>query len=201
MALNIPHNVICIAAAKTQSTKAIQNAIKNGVKYIGENYLQEAIKKHSENAYLGAQLHFIGHLQSKKCKNAVLICDSIDSINSQKLAQKLNSEAQKIDKIQNVMIQVNIGNESQKSGINIDNLKELINHINSELNNLKLTGLMCIPPKTENPRPYFKKLKDLCKLYQLDSCSMGMSADYEIAIEEGTTHIRLGTAIFGKRET
>lgn len=201
MILNITKNVICIAAAKTQSAESVRNAIKKGVKYVGENYLQEAINKHSKNAYLGAQLHFIGHLQSKKCQEAVLICSSIDSVDSIKLANKLNIEASKINKIQTIMIQVNIGDEAQKSGVKAEDLKELINHINSEHNNLNLTGLMCVPPQSGNPRPYFKKLKRLCKLYQLDNCSMGMSSDYKIAIEEGATHIRLGTAIFGERKT
>ncbi len=201
MNLNIPPHVVCIAAAKTQSASKIQSVIKMGISHIGENYLQEALNKYQKNAYLGAKLHFIGHLQSKKCKDAVLICDSIDSVDSLKLAKKLNLEASKINKTQEIMIQVNIGKEPQKSGCTTNDLPLLIDHINTELKNLKLTGLMCIPPKTNNPRPFFEELKQLCKKHNLENCSMGMSSDYKIAIEEGATHIRLGTAIFGTRET
>lgn len=196
--LNIPPHIICIGAAKTKSSQQIQQAISKGLTHIGENYIQEAEAK--EGAYKGAQLHFIGHLQSNKAKTAVHFCHSIDSVHSIKLANKINKEAFNINKIQNIMIEINIANEPQKHGISVSDLSVLISHIKSNCLNLKLTGLMMIPPKDKNPRKYFKELKKLCEIYKLDHCSMGMSSDYQIAIEEGATHIRLGTAIFGARK-
>ncbi len=198
--LNIPSHIICIGAAKTKSSQQIQQAISKGLTHIGENYIQEAEAKAKEGAYKGAQLHFIGHLQSNKAKTAVHFCDSIDSVDSIKLANKINKEAFNINKIQNIMIEINIANEPQKHGISISDLPVLISHIKSNCPNLHLTGLMMIPPKNKNPRPYFKQLKKLCETYNLKHCSMGMSSDYQIAIEEGATHIRLGTAIFGARK-
>jgi pyridoxal phosphate enzyme (YggS family) len=179
-----------------------------GVSILGENYVQEARKKIE---ILGKDVpwHFIGHLQSNKAKYAVDLFDMIHSIDSFHLAERLNGEAQKKDRIMPVLIQVNISGEDTKHGIDSQKILKLIKDI-STFQNLNIQGLMTMLPWSSDPedsRPYFSSLRKLrdelesrgLKNVSLKELSMGMSSDFEVAIEEGATLIRIGTSIFGQR--
>ena len=161
--------------------------------------MQEAIEKWT-NIKLkkeNIKLHLIGRLQSNKVKYAVKIFDYIHSVDSQKLAKKIAEEQQKIKKNIKLFIQVNIGNEDQKSGVQVDKINDLIT-FSRELK-LDIIGLMCIPPANELPDKYFKEIKLLNKKFKLSELSMGMSSDYLKAVENSSTYLRIGSSIFGKR--
>ncbi|AEH61393.1 alanine racemase domain protein [Methanosalsum zhilinae DSM 4017] len=197
--------LICVT--KTVEPARINEAIRAGVTIIGENRVQEFEEKRDK--ILPCEVHFIGHLQTNKVKRAVQLFDVIQSADSMKVLKKINKRARAIDKIQMVFLQVNIGNEPQKHGLGLDEIKQVIPEIAS-LKNVCVKGLMCIPPyvSPEQARPYFRKMKSLFdELKQenrdnidIQELSMGMSNDYMVAIEEGATMVRVGSAIFGERE-
>jgi len=205
----LPEGVELEAAAKTRSAEEVLEAIKAGVKIIGENYVQEAEKV---CAIVGNKVswHFIGHLQKNKVKKAVCLCDMIETIDSVEIAKEINKRCSQIGKIMPVLIEVNSGREEQKSGVLPEDTEQLVREI-SELQNIKMMGLMTMGPLSgdpENARPYFVETKkifdqvrklDLPKV-EMKYLSMGMTNSYKVALEEGANIVRIGTAIFGKRD-
>ena len=193
-----PVNII--AVSKTFTLDHINPLIKHGHLHFGENKVQEAIVKWSdpkkENPTI--QLHMIGKLQSNKAKDAVKLFDYIHSVDNQKLADALSKHQLNLNKKLNYFIQVNIGNEIQKSGIPINELEAFYNYCVNEIN-LKILGLMIIPPVDENAEKYFKSLAELNKTLALEHTSMGMSSDYMEAVKCGSTFVRIGSSIFGSR--
>ena len=193
-------NVNIIAVSKTFPLEHIKPLIDHGHIHFGENKVQEANAKWSliktENKNL--KLHMIGKLQSNKAKDAVKLFDYIHSLDSQKLADVLAKHQISLNKSLNYFIQVNIGNEMQKSGIPVSELDPFYNYCKNEIN-LNILGLMVIPPNDNNPKKYFKSLNELNKSLALQDLSMGMSADYMEAIRNGATFIRVGSSIFGER--
>lgn len=205
-----PESVRLVAVSKTIGTMHVREAIEAGVTILGENYIQEARTKIKDFSTCPVSWHFVGHLQSNKAKYAVRLFDLIHSVDSIKLARELNKQAKKINKIQDILIQVNIGEESAKSGALAQDTKKLLKNMRS-LDNLALKGLMTMPPFFNNPekvRPFFAALRELRDHLEqqrtanviLNELSMGMTGDFEAAIEEGATLVRIGTAIFGARK-
>ena len=188
-----------IAVSKTFELEKILPLIEYGHLDYGENKVQEAIDKWSEikKKKQNIKLHLIGKLQTNKVKHAIKLFDYIHSLDSIKLAKKIADEQLKQNKNLKLFIQVNIGNEEQKSGIKIDQIKDLIT-LSKQLN-LNVVGLMCIPPVNEEPEKYFKKIKSLNEKYKLKEISMGMSSDYLNAVENSSTYLRIGSSIFGER--
>ena len=188
-----------IAVSKTFELEKILPLIEYGHLDYGENKVQEAINKWSEikKKKQNIKLHLIGKLQTNKVKHAIKLFDYIHSLDSIKLAKKIADEQFKQNKNLKLFIQVNIGNEEQKSGIKIDQIKDLIT-ISKQLN-LNVIGLMCIPPANEEPEKYFKAIKSLNDKYNLKEISMGMSSDYLKAVENSSTYLRIGSSIFGQR--
>ena len=188
-----------IAVSKTFKLEKILPLIEYGHLDYGENKVQEAIEKWSEIKLKkqNIKLHLIGRLQTNKVKYAIKIFDYIHSVDSKKLAKKIADEQDKQNKKLKLFIQVNIGDEEQKSGINIDQIEDLI--IYSKQLNLNIIGLMCIPPANEEPDKYFKEIKLLNKKFNLSEISMGMSSDYLKAVENSSTYLRIGSSIFGQR--
>ena len=197
-----------IAVSKTVDAERIKQAIEAGATILGENYIQEARNKIKEIGQ-GARWDFIGHLQSNKAKYAVDLFEMIHSVDRLSLAQEINRVAEKKGKKVRILVQVNISGEETKSGINPQKVRTLIGEIAS-MSNLSLEGLMTMPPYFDDPekaRLYFTALRELrYTLLQesiggvnLQELSMGMSGDFEVAIEEGATMVRIGTAIFGER--
>ncbi|MFH2060449.1 MAG: YggS family pyridoxal phosphate-dependent enzyme [Pseudomonadota bacterium] len=206
----LPDQVQLIAVSKRKSVDIVKQAIKAGVLNLGENYIQEAIEKIDIIGKDAACWHFIGHLQSNKARVAVQYFDIIHTVDSHKLAKEINKQAQKIGKIQKILVQVNISDEKNKSGTTREDTFELVSAISS-LEHISLQGLMCMPPyfsEPEKARHYFKQLKALKQDIMarglenvfLDHLSMGMSNDFKVAIEEGATMVRIGTSIFGERD-
>ena len=199
-----------IAVTKTVDVDVIKKAVHIGLRKFGENRVQEAQNKiKSDNLKaLSEKIHWhlIGHLQKNKVKTAVGLFDLIHSVDSLELAEEINSQAAKAGKKQRVLIQVKLSEEETKHGVEEKDLFDLVRQTNI-LGNLKLEGLMTIPPFFDEPervRPYFRKLSELrkdaeTKGFRLPELSMGMSHDFEVAIEEGATMVRVGTAIFGER--
>ena len=194
------NKVNIIAVSKTFGEEKILPLIKYGHKDFGENKVQEAVAKWTslKEKNNDIKLHMIGKLQTNKVKEAVRIFDTIHSLDSIKLAEKISKEQKKIDKNLKILIQINIGEEIQKSGIDINNVKNLLNISINELK-LNITGLMCIPPNDNNEEKYFLKMKELKDELRLDDLSMGMSNDYLKAIRYGSTYVRIGSKIFGER--
>ena len=188
-----------IALSKTFKIEKIQPLIDYGHIDFGENKVQEALDKWSEIKTINPkiQLHMIGKLQTNKVKFAVKLFDYIHSVDSTKLALKIASEEKKQNKKVKIFIQVNIGNETQKSGIDKKLLKNLIFYCKDL--NLDVVGLMCIPPEGVNPSVFFKETYLLNKEYSFFELSMGMSADYIQAVENFSTYLRIGSSIFGER--
>jgi len=174
--------------------------IEHGHIHFGENKVQEAMNKWSNisNKYHNLKLHMIGKLQTNKVKQAVSIFDYIHSIDSLKLAKKISIEQNKINKKIKLFIQVNIGDENQKNGISIKNLKDFYECLGKELN-LDIIGLMCIPPIDAEPEDVFKEMNSLNNIIGLKELSMGMSSDYLKGIKHGATFVRIGSKIFGNR--
>ncbi len=204
-----PETIRLVAVSKTIPADRVKGAIEAGVTDLGENYVQEARNKFNTLATYPVSWHFIGHLQSNKAKYAVRLFDLIHSVDTIKLARELNKQSEKVNKIQDVLIQVNVSEENSKSGVYIKDIYDLLKEI-SLFKNLSIKGLMTMPPFFDAPekvRPYFSALRhlrdrmvgDLLNV-RLDELSMGMTGDFEVAIEEGATLIRIGTAIFGKRQ-
>ena len=185
--------------SKTYPFQHIKPLIEYGHIDFGENKVQEAIAKWSEfkNENTLIKLHLIGKLQTNKVKHAVNIFDYIHSVDSEKLAKKISEEQIKVNKKIKIFIQVNIGEEIQKSGVSKDKLNDLFQYcLNLKLDVL---GLMCIPPEGQNSDIFFKELKIMNEKLGLKKLSMGMSSDYMSAIENSATHVRIGSSIFGKR--
>ena len=188
-----------IAVSKTFKLEKILPLIEYGHLDYGENKVQEAIEKWSEIKLKrqNIKLHLIGRLQTNKVKYAIKIFDFIHSVDSKKLAKKIADEQDKQNKKPKLFIQVNIGDEQQKSGVNVDQIEDLI--LFSKQLNLNIIGLMCIPPANEEPDKYFKEIKLLNKKFNLSEISMGMSSDYLKAVENSSTYLRIGSSIFGQR--
>ena len=188
-----------IAVSKTFKLEKILPLIEYGHLDYGENKVQEAIDKWSEIKLKkqNIKLHLIGKLQTNKVKYALKIFDYIHSVDSMKLAKKIADEQIKQNKNLKLFIQVNIGDEEQKSGIKVEQVKDLI--IFSKQLNLNIVGLMCIPPVNEEPDKYFKEINILSKKFNLQEISMGMSSDYLKAVENSSTYLRIGSSIFGQR--
>ena len=188
-----------IAVTKTFTLDNILPLIEYGHLEYGENKVQEAIDKWSEIKIKKPEilLHLIGRLQTNKVKYAIKIFDYIHSVDSMKLAKKIADEQNKQNKKPKLFIQVNIGDEEQKSGIKVDQIKDLI--IFSKKLNLNIIGLMCIPPVNEDPDKYFNEIKILSKKFNLREISMGMSSDFMKAVENSSTYLRIGSSIFGER--
>ena len=193
-----PVNII--AVSKTFSIDHIQPLLDYGHNHFGENKVQEAIAKWSEVKKLkqDVKLHMIGKLQSNKAKDAVKLFDYIHSLDNQKLADALSKHQNNLGKNLKYFIQVNIGNEIQKSGIPVEELDPFYNYCINEIN-LKIVGLMVIPPNDKNSEKYFKSLNQLNKSLDLNDLSMGMSADYINAVKNESTFVRIGSSIFGAR--
>ena len=193
-----PVNII--AVSKTFPIEHIHPLIEHGHIHYGENKVQEAIAKWSEQKKnnQNLKLHMIGKLQSNKAKDAVKIFDYIHSLDSKKLADALAKHQKNLNKNIQYFIQVNIGNEIQKSGIPVSELDPFYNYCVNEIN-LNVIGLMIIPPNDNNSAKYFKSLNELNKSLALENLSMGMSSDYVDAIKCGATFIRIGSSIFGAR--
>jgi len=188
-----------IAVSKTFKLEKILPLIDHGHIDYGENKVQEAIEKWTsiKEKKPNIKLHLIGRLQTNKVKFAIKIFDYIHSLDSIKLAKKIADEEKKQNKKIQLFIQVNIGNEDQKSGVDLKNLTDLYNYC-KELD-LNVIGLMCIPPFEEDSEKYFKEMKILNKKLNLTNLSMGMSSDYLKAVENSATHVRIGSNIFGSR--
>ncbi len=197
--ININNYPKIIAVSKTFKIDQISPLIDHGHIDFGENKVQEAIEKWTEIKKINPelQLHMIGKLQTNKVKFAVKLFDYIHSVDSEKLAKKIADEQNKINKNIKIFLQVNIGDENQKSGINKNELKSLVNYC-KEIN-LDLIGLMCIPPANTDPEVYFEEMKNLNKSLALTELSMGMSSDFIIAAKYESTFIRVGSSIFGQR--
>ncbi len=205
-----PEDIKLIAVTKTVGVQQIKEAIDAGLKILGESKVQEAREKIQDSRFkmqdADIQWHLIGHLQKNKAKTAVELFEMIHSVDSFELAEIIDKHAEKAGKTQRILIQVKLSDETSKYGILKDNLSELIREI-GEMKNLRIEGLMTIPPFFENPemsRPYFNKLRALrdeaeIMGFNLPELSMGMTNDFEVAIEEGATMVRIGTAIFGER--
>ena len=204
-----PREIRLCAATKMNNSDAVRQAIAAGVDCCGENRVQELVQKSGENAYEGAPVHFIGHLQTNKVRQVVGHVDLIQSVDRMNLLEAIQKEAAKQGIIQDILLEVNIGNEESKSGFEAGQILPLLEQI-SDFSNIFVRGLMAIPPISQNSgdnRKFFKKMYDLsvditAKKYDnvsVDCLSMGMSDDYEDAIHCGSTMIRIGTAIFGAR--
>jgi pyridoxal phosphate enzyme (YggS family) len=205
-----PASIRLVAVSKTVPAEIVKEAIETGVTILGENYIQEARDKIKSLASFAVDWHFIGHLQTNKAKYAVRLFDLIHSVDSVKLARELNKEAQKNGKIQKILIQVNIAGEDTKSGVSLADAPGLLDEVGG-FENLAVKGLMTMPPyfyQPEKVRPFFSALRDLRDQLKrkalpnviLTELSMGMTGDFEVAIQEGATLVRIGTAIFGERK-
>lgn len=204
-----PHSVKLMAVTKTVPAQRILQAVDAGITLLGENYVQEAREKYELLAGR-AQLHLIGHLQTNKAKYAVRLFDYIHSVDRRELAQELDRRAKAVGRKINILIEVNVSGEKTKNGVPAIQARELIQHI-APLENLCVRGLMTMAPYSDNPeasRPYFRALRNIRDKIvieeipgvQLEELSMGMTDDFTVAIEEGATIVRIGRAIFGKRQ-
>jgi len=204
-----PEDVQLVAVTKTVPVERLLTAIELGLTVLGESYVQEARDKFNALYAHPLSWHFIGHLQSNKARYVVKIFDLIHSVDSLKLSIEIDKQAGKIGKIQNVLVQVNIAEETSKSGVLLEDTARLVTEM-SQLPHLEVKGLMTMPPyfnAPEKARPYFKTLRQLGDQLRamkipgvaMDELSMGMTGDFEVAIQEGATFVRIGTAIFGER--
>lgn len=210
----IPEGVRLIAVSKGQSIEKIRNAIEAGQKDFGENYAQELLEHSSQLSAVGGQplavhWHFIGRLQRNKVKQVIGKVSLIHSVDSLDLAREIDRRAAALGKIQPILMEINLAGETYKTGVQPSDVEKLVSEMLS-LKNLKLEGLMVLPPYHHDPeqiRPYFRRLREirdainLKNLYKhpLTELSMGMTHDFEVAIEEGATIVRIGTGIFGER--
>lgn len=205
-----PKSILLCAATKMNDAEAVRQAIAAGVDCCGENRVQELTQKLSENAYVGAPVHFIGHLQTNKVKQVVGKVDLIQSVDSEHLLRAIDKEAAKQGLVQDILLEVNIGEEASKSGFSAEDILPLIDRI-TNYSNVRVRGLMAIPPISENSGGnlrFFQKMNEIYvdiqrKKYdnvEVDCLSMGMSGDFADAIAAGSTMIRIGTAIFGARD-
>ena len=203
-----PADVTLLAATKTQTSDAIREAVAAGITVCGENRVQELTAHLNDNAYEGAQVHFIGHLQTNKVKYVVGRVELIHSVSSEKLLLAIDAQAGKLRLTQDVLLEVNLAGEESKSGFSPQEALEAAEMVAS-LSNVRLRGLMCIPPistRAGENLPYFEALRDLAvdirkKIVDnsMDTLSMGMSGDWRDAVAAGSTCIRVGSALFGPR--
>jgi len=205
-----PDEITLVAATKTQTSDTIRAAIAAGVTVCGENRVQELTAHLTDNAYAGASLHFIGHLQTNKVKYVVGAVDLIESVSSLRLLQAISDQAVKIGTVQDILLEINVGREEAKSGFLPEELPAAVQAA-AALPGVRLRGLMAIPPIAEEPgsnTPYFVEMSHLLvdtrhilgdNVSDIDSLSMGMSGDFEDAVAAGATLVRVGTAIFGAR--
>jgi PLP dependent protein len=196
----IPEDVSIVAVSKTFDAEAIRPVLAAGQRVFGENRVQEAQSKWPElrAEFDGIELHLIGPLQSNKAKEAVALFDVIETIDREKIARAIATEIKKQDRKIHLYVQVNTGLEPQKAGIAPDDCASFLSFCRDDLD-LTIEGLMCIPPFDENPGPHFALLRKLANENGIIKLSMGMSADYEIAVGFGATSVRVGSAIFGSR--
>lgn len=189
-----------VAVSKFHGGEAVEAALQAGQRLFGENRVQEAKGKFPplRAAHPDIELHLIGPLQTNKAEEAVKIFDVIETLDRPELAAALSKAMRKTERTLPCYIEINIGDEAQKAGLKPEQLADFLRLCRDE-HGLIITGLMCIPPQNENPQPYFARMKRLADTHHLPHLSMGMSADFEIAIEEGATEVRVGTAIFGER--
>lgn len=203
-----PSEIKLMAVTKTVDDDRILEAIEFGVDIMGENYIQEA-KRKIEKMDVDVKWHMIGHLQSNKAKYAVRLFDMVHSIDRMGLATELNKRSAAVGRMTDILVEVNVSGEESKNGISMDDAPDVIRQISS-LENLSIRGLMTMPPWFDDPedaRPYFVALRELrdkiidenIKDVEMRELSMGMSGDYRVAVEEGATIVRIGTAIFGAR--
>ncbi len=203
-----PESVRLVVVTKTIDHQRIIEAVNAGATILGENRVQEAREKIEKLGNV-AKWHMIGHLQVNKARYAVTLFDLIHSVDNLELAAEIDKQAAKIGKVQNVLIEVNIAGEASKAGMSVRNVRALVREI-AKHGNIAIQGLMTIPPFSEKPedsRPYFSVLRELAESITgenipnavMKELSMGMSGDFEVAIEEGATMVRVGTAIFGER--
>jgi PLP dependent protein len=194
--------ITLVAVSKKFSAESIREAYRAGLRDFGENYVQEfAGKRPLLQDLPDARFHLIGHLQSNKSRLACNLFQVVQTVGSPKLLQRLNAAAQEKKMRLDIMFEIKLGNEESKSGASPGEIPQLLAEA-ANCPHLNLRGLMTIPPWSEDPetsRPYFQQLKQLARQYHLANLSMGMSADFEVAIEEGSTIIRVGTALFGPR--
>jgi len=197
--INIANYPNIIAVSKTFKIDKILPLIKHGHTNFGENKVQEAVEKWSEIKKVNPKikLHMIGKLQTNKVKFAVQLFDFIHSVDSEKLAKKIADEQNKINKNIKIFLQVNIGDENQKSGVNKKDVRQLVYYC-KEIG-LDLIGLMCIPPVDVDPEKYFDEMNRMNKSLNFSELSMGMSSDYLIAVKNFATYVRVGSSIFGNR--
>lgn len=204
-----PCRVRLVAATKTVSVERIREGIDAGLSVLGENRVQEALPKIEALAQTQVRWHFIGQLQRRKARSIVGLFDLIHSVDSVELAQEIDRRAGEAEVVQDVLLEVNIGGESTKAGFRSDDLVQLVKTM-APLTHLRIKGLMAIPPPTveaESARPYFIRIRELSQAVAaekvpgvvMDELSMGMSNDYAVAVEEGATLVRIGSAIFGAR--
>ena len=205
-----PGEITLCAATKMNDAQAVREAIRAGVRVCGENRVQELTAKLAENAYEGAKIHFIGHLQTNKVKQVVGKVDLIQSVDSEHLLTAISKEAQRQRIIQDILLEINIGQETAKSGFEAEEILPLVDRIDS-FPNIRLRGLMAIPPIARNPGDNLKFFLKMRQIYvdirakkkdnvSVDCLSMGMSGDFADAIAAGSTMVRIGTAIFGARD-
>ena len=205
-----PGEITLVAATKGQTAETVREAIAAGVAVCGENRVQEMAEKLSRYAYDGARLHFIGHLQTNKVRQVVGRVDMIESVGSEHLLEAIEAQAAKLELVQDILLEVNIGGEASKSGISPEELSALAAQAVGSPH-VRLRGLMAIPPVAAGPdgnRPFFAKMRQLYvdirsqmddNKTSFDCLSMGMSGDFEDAVREGATLVRVGTALFGPR--
>jgi len=203
-----PSSVRLVVVTKTVDADRIREAVSAGATVLGENRVQEA-KEKIEALGTAAAWHLIGHLQKNKAKHAVKLFDLIHSVDNLELAAEIDKQAAKLGKVQDILIEVNIAGEASKEGMAVKGTPALASGA-ARFNNISVKGLMTMPPYSDNPedsRPYFRKLRELAKAIAKENIpnvsmaelSMGMSGDFEVAVEEGATLVRVGTAIFGDR--
>ena len=204
-----PAEITLVAATKVQTSQTIQEAIAAGITVCGENRVQELTGHLDDNAYEGAEVHFIGHLQTNKVKYIVGRVDLIHSVDSSRLLEAIEKQAAKLSLVQDILLEVNIGDEESKGGCPISQVAELAAQA-EQAEHIRLRGLMCIPPVVDAPeeaRPYFVRMgqlfvdikKQMGDNENINILSMGMSGDFEEAVRQGATHVRVGTALFGAR--
>jgi len=206
---DLPEGVELVAAAKARTPEEVLEAVQSRVRIVGENYVQEAEKAY-ESVGNKAKWHFIGHLQKNKVKKAVKIFDMIETVDSVEIAKEIDKKCQQIGKVMPILIEVNSGEEEQKSGVSPRNAEQLIREVSS-FRNINVMGLMTMGPRFGNPedaRPYFIKTRgifDTIRRLNLPNVemrylSMGMTNSYQVAVEEGANIVRIGTRLFGERD-
>jgi pyridoxal phosphate enzyme (YggS family) len=208
-----PSEIKLVAVSKTVDIDRVKEAVIAGITILGENRVQEAKEKISNFKFqisnLKVEWHMVGHLQTNKAKTAIRLFDLIHSVDSLRLAEEIDRESRKAGKVQDVLVEVNLGGEETKHGVSKEGTISLLKEL-SKLKNISVKGLMTMPPFSEDPekvRPYFRRLREIrdninelrVTSYELRDLSMGMSNDFEVAIEEGATMVRIGTALFGER--